>query len=250
MSPISKVLLLHDIDIGIGTGMQEVGSRYLLSKKTLIDGLDLAIKERVNFETLDNTNNLKDIVRITIDDGGSSCVHLGELLANKNIKAIFFIVSSFLNKKGFISSDDLKIITNLGHDIGSHSHTHPGPFCELTNQEIFNEVKISKEIIEDHIGKEVISFSIPGGEVRKETINQLSDKRLGLKEIYTSLPVMGTYGNFKNPICFGRHSIESYMSSESIANYSKGKGWKLKLIDYQIRRFRRELLYKFNKISS
>ena len=36
--------------------------------------------------------------------------------------------------------------------------------------------------------------------------------------------------------------------SESISNYCKGKGWKLKLFDYQLRRLRRELIYKFNKM--
>ena len=248
MSLVSKVLLLHDIDIGVGTGMLSRGSRYLLSKDVLDQGLNLAIQSKVNFESLDNSNNNESVVRVTIDDGGSSCIHLGELLAEKNIKAHFFIVSSLLNTKGFINHSGLKTLNNLGHVIGSHSHTHPGPFCELSYQQILDEVKISKSIIEDCIGKEVNSFAVPGGEVRLENLQQLSEKRLGLQEIYTSLPLQGAYSNFMDPVCYGRLCIESYMSSESISNYCKGKGWKLKLFDYQLRRLRRELIYKFNKM--
>ncbi len=97
MSIVSKVLLFHDIDIGVGTGMQSRGSRsrWLLSKDVLVQGLNHATQSKVNFESLDNSNNNKSVVRITIDDGGSSCMHLGELLAEKNIKAHFFIFSSF-----------------------------------------------------------------------------------------------------------------------------------------------------------
>ena len=248
MSLVTKVLLLHDIDIGVGTGMLSRGSRYLLSKDVLEQGLNLAIQSKVNFESLDNANNNESVVRVTIDDGGSSCMHLGELLAKKNIKAHFFVVSSFLNTKGFIDYSGLKTLNNQGHIIGSHSHTHAGPFCELSYQQILDEVKISKSIIEDCIGKEVNSFAVPGGEVRLENLQQLSDKRLGLQEIYTSLPLQGAYSNFMDPVCYGRLCIESYMSSDSIYNYCQGKGWKLKLFDYQLRRFRRELIYKFNRM--
>ena len=248
MSLVSKVLLFHDLDIGVGTGMQSPGSRWLLSKDVVVQGLNHATQSKVNFESLDNSNNNKSVVRITIDDGGSSCMHLGELFAEKNIKAHFFIVSSFLNTKGFINHSELKTLNNMGHVIGSHSHTHPGPFCELSYQQILDEVKISKSIIEDCIGKEVNSFSVPGGEIRLETLQQLSDKRLGLKEIYTSLPIQGSYSNFFDPVFYGRVSIESHMSSSRISNYCKGKGWKLNLYNYQLRRFRRELIYKFNKM--
>ena len=248
MSLVSKVLMLHDIDIGVGTGMLSRGSRYLLSKDVLDQGLNLAIQSKVNFESLDNSNNNESVVRVTIDDGGSSCMHLGELLAEKNIKAHFFIVSSLLNTKGFINHSGLKTLNNLGHIIGSHSHTHPGPFCELSYEQILDEVKISKSIIEDCIGKEVNSFSVPGGEVRLENLQQLSDKRLGLQEIYTSLPLQGSYSNFIDPVCYGRLCIESYMSSEKISRYCKGKGWEFKLFDYQLRRLRREIIYKFHRM--
>ncbi|SVC87068.1 uncharacterized protein METZ01_LOCUS339922, partial [marine metagenome] len=45
------------------------GSRYLLSKDVLNQGLNLAIQRKVNFESLDNANNNESVVRVTIDDG-------------------------------------------------------------------------------------------------------------------------------------------------------------------------------------
>lgn len=248
MSIVSRVLLFHDIDVGLGTGMLSSDSRYLLSRDNLCQGLNQALQTNVNFESLVNSNNNENVVRITIDDGGSSCVAIGDLLAEKGIKAYFFIVSSFLNTKGFINTSELRELHNMGHAIGSHSHTHPGPFCELSSQQLLDEVIISKGIIENCIGAEVNSFAVPGGEVRMDTLKQLSNKQLGLKEIYTSLPLQGAYSNFFNPVCYGRLCLESYMSPEKISNYSKGLGWKFKLTDYQLRRLRRELIYKFNRM--
>jgi len=51
MSLVSKVLLFHDLDIGVGTGMQSPGSRWLLSKDVVVQGLNHATQSKVNFES-------------------------------------------------------------------------------------------------------------------------------------------------------------------------------------------------------
>ena len=138
----------------------------------------------------------------------------------------------------------------MGHVIGSHSHTHPNPFCELTKNMINHEVTKSKQILEQILGKNVDTFSVPGGEIRDETLIILSNTLLGLKEIYISTPYEGAYvfSPKIKPKIFGRLCIENKMSYKQISNYMIGKGWRFAFIDYQLRRFRRELIYKYNHL--
>ena len=136
----------------------------------------------------------------------------------------------------------------MGHIIGSHSHTHPNPFCELSKFEIFDEVRESKDIIENVIGEKINTFSVPGGEIRNDTLNKLCDECLGLDEIYTSTPYQGQYffSSRFTSVVYGRICIENSMPHNKICNYITGKGWKPALINYQARRFRRELIYKYD----
>ena len=255
---IERVLLWHDFDVTERIGMQGHDSRYLLSWAVVNKAIDDAQNKLIEFEPIDNSkldnskldNSKRKFVRITIDDGGGSSIEIAKYLEKKNIKAYFFIPTKFIGNKGFLNKDEIKEIDNMGHIIGSHSHSHPSPFCELTKKMIHFEVTKSKQILEQILGKTIDTLSIPGGEIRKNTLETLCDKILELKEIYISTPYEGIY--FLNSEItqkiFGRLCIERNMSSTAISNYISGKGWKFVFIDYQIRRFRRELIYRFNNL--
>ena len=251
---MKRVLLLHDIAESERIGMQETGSRYLISIKTLKKAIDLALSRMVKFEQLGNARNDEppkyNYVSITVDDGGGSSLYTGEFFAKRGIKATFFIVTQFIGKSGFLESNEIRALYAMGHKIGAHSHSHPNPFYQLSKNQIIEEVQDCKLILEDIIGHKVDSFSVPGGEVRKKTLIILQEKNLGLKEIYTSTPYQGDYaGNWKTNI-YGRICIEATMNAQKIVNLCTGKGWKRAFIDYQVRRLRREVVYRFSKKSN
>jgi len=247
---MKRVLLLHDISESERIGMLERGSRYLLSLRTIKTGIAEAQSRKVKFDCIDTVQDElspeRDYVSITVDDGGGSSVHLGEYFANEGIRAYFFIVSQFIGKNGFLEIGEIRALHAMGHTIGAHSHTHPNPFCELSREQTNEEVRKSKLVLEEIIGDEVDSFSVPGGNVRKETLRRLQDCRLGLKEVYTSTPFQGDYAGSSNTRVYGRVCIEANMSAHKIARFCQGSGWSSALINYQVRRLRRELIYRMS----
>jgi len=62
-------------------------------------------------------------------------------------------------------NDDLKWLSAVGFEVGSHSHTHQ--LCGTFSDEQFQEeARFSKQIIENIIGCSVVSFSYPYGRQR------------------------------------------------------------------------------------
>ena len=168
---VERVILLHDINSSRGTGMQDHESRYLLSWDVVNKGIDEALNNLIQFEKLqfiEKNNNNEKFVRLTIDDGGGSSVDIADHLARKNIKAYFFIPTKFIGENGFLKKDDINKLIEMGHVVGSHSHTHPNPFCELDELKIKQEVIESKKILEEITQQKITTFSVPGGEIRKK----------------------------------------------------------------------------------
>ena len=249
LEKIDKVILFHDINRFSRTGMQKSNSRYLLDWKKFQQIFESKFDTDFGFETIVNnpqSNSPKSKTRITIDDGGGSCIEIAKFLKNKNVKGYFFIVTDFIGKPNFLNANEIKEIFNMGHEIGSHSHTHPHPFHFLNYDEIIYEIKKSKTILESILQTPIKRFSVPGGEVNKRILRTLSDPILDLDEIYISTPFKGVMNfKFSNKIkIFGRLCIEAGMSDSSIQRYLLGKGWLFALVDYQVKRLKREIIYK------
>ena len=77
-----------------------------------------------------------------------------------------------------------------------------------------------------------------------------NSKLLGIKEIYISTPYEGQYNlkEITETKIYGRLCIEQKMSCKRVSNYILGKGWKFVFADYQLRRFRRELIYQYKHL--
>ena len=106
---INKVLLFHDVDISTRIGMQEPNSRYLMDWKKFKKIFELDESQTNTFEPLtinSSSYNFKAFTRITIDDGGGSCMEIAKFLKQKNIKAYFFIVTNFIGMPNFLCKDE------------------------------------------------------------------------------------------------------------------------------------------------
>ena len=227
--------------------MQDSGSRYLVSLRDLEESIAIAIESGTPFESLkSNVDDLPDsVVEITQDDGGGSALLLADLLNTHQVKATFFIITSKIGTKNYLNADEILSIKSMGHRIGSHSDTHPSPFCDLSDLEIHNEVLRSKELLQNLLNVQITTFSVPGGETRRRTLEILSNPLLGMRRVYTSTPYRGIYRKLGGVEFAGRLCIERSMSISDINKIILGKSWVTRRLDYQARRFRREILYKF-----
>ncbi|MBR5228425.1 MAG: polysaccharide deacetylase family protein [Firmicutes bacterium] len=81
-----------------------------------------------------------------------------DILDTYDVKATFFLVNFWAEE----FPDDVRKIYERGHDIGNHSATHPD-MAGLAEEEIFNELAITADTIEELTGKRPVLFRPPFG---------------------------------------------------------------------------------------
>lgn len=92
-----------------------------------------------------------------------------DALAKNNSKATFFIL-------GFVAEQHpnlVKKIAQAGHEIASHGYSHQLVYMQ-TPEEFREDVHHSKTLLEDIIGKEVISYRAPSWSITEDSLWALS----------------------------------------------------------------------------
>lgn len=87
-------------------------------------------------------------------------------LEENHVKITFFMVGDWVEKY----PDAVKKISDAGHEIGTHSNTHPH-VNKLTSEENLEELKISTEKIEKITGNKTDLYRTPYGEYNNTVIN-------------------------------------------------------------------------------
>jgi len=118
---------------------------------------------------------------IFIDDYSENNYKVAGLLAKYGLidKSIFFIDFRDGN-----AGAQIKILSDFGFDIGSHTITH-SHLTKISNEQIEWELKQSKEAIEEITGKECEAFVYPRGYYTPEIIEMV--KNSGYKWARTTL---------------------------------------------------------------
>lgn len=80
---------------------------------------------------------------------------------------------------------ELRDISNHGHIIGLHSHTHPTRLCEYDYQGQLNEYSTCKEILENCLKKRILTASYPCGSVNNDTEKIM--KKLGIEVAFKEI---------------------------------------------------------------
>ncbi len=96
-----------------------------------------------------------------------------EIMEEHDIKCTFFAVEFWTKKY----PEYLKKIDSLGHEIGTHSATHPY-MSKLSKENVIKELSSSTKAIEDITGKKVELFRAPYGDYNDQLIKTARD--LGL----------------------------------------------------------------------
>jgi len=123
----------------------------------------------------------KKYASITFDDGSKSVYSGGlKVMRNNGVKATVFVVAGLIGgvnkwdiKNGEIIDEmlglsELKEMCEYGIEIGAHTMTHPH-LTEISPEEAFNEISLSKKKLEELLGVSVNFFAYPYGDYSEET---------------------------------------------------------------------------------
>lgn len=140
---------------------------------------------------LHNRKQLPPSYTITVDDGYFQQMSILDILAKLGKKATFFVMGRW-NGDGvhrYISDGDKRTIANSGvAEIGSHTDNHPTdlPALYYYNQRDFlRQIQGSKEYLESVIGKGVLTFAYPYGNVSPQVAEIVSGHYFGA---FTTVP--------------------------------------------------------------
>lgn len=122
-------------------------------------------------------------IAITFDDGphGTNTPRLLDILAQRNIKATFFVLGQCVQEHPEI----LKRMAAEGHEIANHSWSHPA-FAKLSNEAVHNQISQCQKAIADITGKTAVLLRPPYGSITQSQRQWITNE-LGLKIILWSV---------------------------------------------------------------
>jgi peptidoglycan/xylan/chitin deacetylase (PgdA/CDA1 family) len=148
--------------------------------------------------------------QLTFDDGAASDYEIAfPLLLESGIRAAFFLIADAIGSQGHITWGQAAEMHRHGMQIGSHSSTHRR-LTILTPTEAEQELRGSRQRLEDHLGAPVTTFSYPFGECSLR-LHQLCFAA-GYELVYTSSHGVAHSGRQ----VFPRNAIHSKMSWREI----------------------------------
>jgi peptidoglycan/xylan/chitin deacetylase (PgdA/CDA1 family) len=143
------------------------------------------VSMRMAHETLAAGNRIPpDQIVITFDDGNrSDYEHAQPLLIELGFSATFFVTNNRIGAEGGLEKEMLRAMTGDGLDVGSHGMTHRF-LTRLSADDEEEEIRRSKDILEEITGSTVDYFAPPGGRIDQRGVSAL--KRLSFRAVCTS----------------------------------------------------------------
>ncbi len=172
------------------------------------NGFKTVVPEEIRYLNEKPTHKL---IMITFDDGfETDYTRAYPILKKYGFRAVCFITTDFVSKKGHLTWEQIKKLKEEGFSIQSHSHTHP-LFGMLEASVIRKEISISKKIIEDKLNMNVISLALPGGS-HPGNIKEIAQEQ-GYQYVFNSKPCINML-NGREITFFGRALINKKTSLE------------------------------------
>jgi peptidoglycan/xylan/chitin deacetylase (PgdA/CDA1 family) len=156
---------------------------------------------------------------ITFDDGGASAPAAAAALERRGWRGQFFITTSRIDTPGFASAEALRELAQRGHELGSHSHTHPTYMGRLTRGELDEEWTRSRELLRELLGSAPRTASVPGGFLSEQVI--ASAAAAGYELLFTSEPTARVVN--RDLIVRGRYTIWASTPARVAAAYARGE---------------------------
>ncbi len=164
----TPILMYHELVVaGRSLCRAEEGyARYCIAETTFGDQLAWLQSQGIRgcnvSQALDLDASARDIA-ITFDDGcETDFLFAAPRLLDAQCNATFFIVTTWIGQRGYLSLDQLRELRALGFELGAHSRTH-AYLPDLDTASLRSEIAQGKDELEQWIGERIDHFSCPGG---------------------------------------------------------------------------------------
>lgn len=206
------VLYYHSVDPSEANEVI-ISPQKLKEELTFIkdSGYTTLTMSELNDYILNNAPIPEKSIVITFDDGyADNYANAFPILKELDMKATIFVISNFTDNDGYyMTSQQLKEMSDYGIDIQSHTASH-AHLNQLTYEEQLSELKTSKEKIESITEKPVISIAYPFGDYDDNTI--LASKEAGYSLSFSTN--RGLSDREDNPLSLNRIYVSSLYSIE------------------------------------
>jgi peptidoglycan/xylan/chitin deacetylase (PgdA/CDA1 family) len=126
----------------------------------------------------------RDDVHLTFDDGNASDLeHALPALADRGLRATFFVVAGRLGTPGFLDVAGVRALADAGMTIGSHGMRHR-PWRALDDGALREELLDARQRLEEIVQRPVAEAGCPFGSYDRRVLGRL--RRDGYERVYTS----------------------------------------------------------------
>lgn len=187
--------------------IKRFSSEFFISREEYYESFDYFLKNQANKfnDIICPESFLSEYSFYTMKD--KRYRYIRDFLLSPNI--YFSIIDSMMKYKGvnyadfsdensFLQKKHIRQISQMGHIIGLHTHTHPTNISRLSYSEQEYEFVRNKQIIEDITSQRVVAASYPCGRYNKDTLNIL--KKIGIVCAFTS----SVHSSDSNPLTLPR----------------------------------------------
>lgn len=144
---------------------------------------------------MESSNKLR-VVTTSWDDGDCTDLKLAELLQSKGIRGTFYIPINYREKP--LAHAELRTLASEGFEIGAHGWSHKH-LWRLQPEEVVQEVRPCKVILEDILGKQVEMFCYPRGRYDANAVRALQESGYRGARTVRMLATRPTFDPFEMP---------------------------------------------------
>ena len=94
-----------------------------------------------------------------------------DLFAELGVPAVLFVIARDAERQ----QDLLRRAVSAGHEIASHSLTHPQPFSTLADAELREQIEVSRRRLSDASGRDVVGFRAPAWDVDERVLRMVRE---------------------------------------------------------------------------
>ncbi len=160
------------------------------------------------------------LLMLTFDDGGlSAYTQTAALLEERDWHGHFFVTTSRVGSRSFLTPGQIRALRQRGHIIGSHSHTHPARMSACPWKELVREWHTSRCALSELLGESVTVASIPGGYFSRHVAEAAS--LAGFRVLFTSEPITRCRW-IDECLVVGRYCLRRGDSASTAAQIARG----------------------------